>query len=215
VRMVGYWERPFVPPPERQLILVPVLYWLGIAFALYKGYGWWIEKDVRRTPAHRIVVQQQEVVPDRPVTPSPPPVARPLSIEPPAPQAAAAPLTQTGGTIYLCRNYEGGTFWASNHCNQHSALIERMVSVPEGISFQHQVQIAEQRRRALESSLAVQTSYAAAPPPSISNKMLCESHDQRVNQLDEMARQPQSGQMQDWIRIERQKTRDEQFRLRC
>jgi hypothetical protein len=58
---------------------------------------------------------------------------------------------------------------------------------------------------------------AAAPsgPPTIANKALCQSLDARVNELDAMARQPQTGGTQDWIRMERQKTRDEQFRLRC
>lgn len=33
-------------------------------------------------------------------------------------------LGAQAGTIYLCKAYSGGTFWAKAHCNQHSALIE-------------------------------------------------------------------------------------------
>jgi hypothetical protein len=52
---------------------------------------------------------------------------------------------------------------------------------------------------------------AAAP----SNKSECQSLDKQVEHLDAMARQPQSGQMQDWIRAQRQKARERQFSLRC
>ena len=36
-----------------------------------------------------------------------------------------------------------------------------------------------------------------------------------MTHYDAMARQPQSGQMQDWITAERKKVRDKQFSLRC
>jgi hypothetical protein len=117
--------------------------------------------------------------------------------------------------VYLCRAYSGATFWASDHCNQHSALIERMVSVPPGMPFEQQVQLAEQRRQALSAATNVQPTYNSAPATPAPTKALCDSLDARVNQLDATARQPQSGQMQDWIRGERQKTRDEQSRLHC
>lgn len=43
-------------------------------------------------------------------------------------------------TIYLCKAYNGSTFWAKAHCNQHNALIERIVSVPDGMPFEQQVE---------------------------------------------------------------------------
>lgn len=43
----------------------------------------------------------------------------------------------------------------------------------------------------------------------------CADLEREVKRLDSMARQPQSGPTQDWIRAERQKARDQQFRLRC
>lgn len=43
----------------------------------------------------------------------------------------------------------------------------------------------------------------------------CARLSERVKYLDSLARQPQSGQMQDWISGERKSARDQQFRLRC
>ena len=132
------------------------------------------------------------------------------------PQAADAPAprVETGGTIYLCRDYSGASFWASDHCNRHNALIDRMVSVPPGMPFQQQVALAEQRRQALAPPQSISTAGGQANTAS-PDRSLCEALDARVNQLDAMARQPQSAGTQDWIRQERQKTRDEQFRLHC
>ena len=43
----------------------------------------------------------------------------------------------------------------------------------------------------------------------------CDSLNKHIELLDSMARQPQSGQTQDWITQERRKTRDRQFAIRC
>ena len=41
------------------------------------------------------------------------------------------------------------------------------------------------------------------------------AQDAPITQLDNMARQPQTVQMHDWIRDQRSKARDRQFQLRC
>ena len=52
-------------------------------------------------------------------------------------------------------------------------------------------------------------------PDYAATKAECTALDLQIKSLDSMARQPQSGQTQDWIRGERAKARDRQFRLRC
>jgi len=52
----------------------------------------------------------------------------------------------SGATIYLCRAYSGGSFWSSSHCSQQKALIERIVSVPDGMPFDQQVGLGQQDR---------------------------------------------------------------------
>jgi hypothetical protein len=48
-------------------------------------------------------------------------------------------------TLYLCKAYNGSTFWASAHCGQYNALIERMESVAD-VPFEQQVQQAQGAR---------------------------------------------------------------------
>jgi hypothetical protein len=58
----------------------------------------------------------------------------------------------------------------------------------------------------------------AAPTRQDSNvqrQTLCQSYEQEIKGIDERARQPLSGQEQDWLAAKRKKARDEQFRLHC
>jgi hypothetical protein len=214
-------DRPFAPPPSQPSFVSMALVWVAVALALYKAYGWWEHRKTphAQPPAYR--TQGGEAPRDAEARgEAPPPVApvarnQTFGAYQAAPAPVESPRPQTGGTIYLCRDYSGGSFWASDHCNQHNALIDRMVSVPAGMPFQQQVALAEQRRQAVAAPATVYTATAAPPASPAPEKALCGSLDARVNQLDAMARQPQSGSTQDWIRQERQKTRDEQFHLRC
>lgn len=74
--------------------------------------------------------------------------------------------TAQSATVYLCRAYSGATFWASTHCNQHQALIERIEQVAD-VPWDQQVQQAEQgssarARQAQASSQDNQTAMRCA-----------------------------------------------------
>lgn len=127
---------------------------------------------------------------------------------------ALLPLAGQAGTIYLCKAYSGGTFWAQAHCGTHSALIESIVNVPDNMPFKQQVALAEQQRRPAPAPTTT-VNTVAEPSAAQQHQAECRSLDARVNHLDSLARQPQSGAMQDWIRGERKQARDRQFGLRC
>lgn len=59
--------------------------------------------------------------------------------------AACLPATTNAAEIYLCKAYNGATFWAQQSCNRHNALTERIESVAN-VPWAQQVQQAEQRR---------------------------------------------------------------------
>lgn len=123
-------------------------------------------------------------------------------------------LSGHAGTIYLCKAYSGGTFWAQAHCSSHNALIESIISVPDNMPFTQQVALAEQQRQPVPASTtAVNT--VAEPSAAQQHQAECRALDARVNYLDSLARQPQSAAMQDWNRGERKKARDRQFAIRC
>jgi len=130
--------------------------------------------------------------------------------------ASMLAISAHAGSLYLCKAYGGGTFWAGSHCNQHNALIERIVSVPDGLPFDQQVQMGEQER-ARQSGGAAQTMVVN---PSSQNQHAelqaeCKTLDAQIANYDSMARQPQSAQTQDWIAERRKKARDRQFAIRC
>jgi len=130
--------------------------------------------------------------------------------------AAALPMFAEAGSIYLCRAYSGGTFWASNHCNQHNALIERIVSVPDGMPFNQQVDLGNQQIRSLNSSSSNNTTIINHGSPQGQGKQMeCRALDEQVKALDSAARAPQTLPSLDRIRAERKRARDRQFELRC
>ena len=130
-----------------------------------------------------------------------------------------APLSSTHAeSLYLCRAYSGGNFWSQAHCNQHNALIERIVSVPDSLPFDQQVALGEQQR----SSMAANTSKQSSTVTTITRQTNqpdrtaeCSALAASIQQYDAMARQPQSGQTQDWITAQRKKARDRQFQIKC
>ena len=123
-------------------------------------------------------------------------------------------MNASAGSIYLCKAYSGGTFWSQAHCNQHNALIDRIVSVPDNLPFDQQVQLGEQGRHARAAAAATANQpFPAAQPEDPQAE--CKALDARIAQYDSMARQPQSGQTQDWIAAQRKKARDRQFGIRC
>lgn len=119
-------------------------------------------------------------------------------------------------TLYLCQAYGGGQFWTRQHCRQRDALVERMESVPSGMPFEQQVELGRQRlaqSRARTEAPALTSGGQATQPAARAGR--CSYLDDRVRQLDAMARAGGHAGYMDWIADERKKTRDEQFRLRC
>jgi hypothetical protein len=90
-----------------------------------------------------------------------PPSAPSAQTPSPAPQVSRGPEVRespffTPGKIYRCKSYSGAVFWAQSHCSQHSALIDRIASVPVGMPFQQQVDIAAAESRKVEAQLSAE-----------------------------------------------------------
>lgn len=61
-------------------------------------------------------------------------------------------------TLYLCKAYNGSTFWSSAHCNQHNALIDRMESVAD-VPFAQQVEQAQGARNRATATASQHTEF--------------------------------------------------------
>ena len=227
-------DRPFMPSRGGASLFVILAFWMFVAGALYGGYKWFQSKPSDR-PVRGESMRSLESPPARDAARQAPPakataagddrslasptpnhvVRREPPLAPPEAMTTNPQVSTTGSTIYLCKAYSGGTFWSQVHCGQQQALIDSIASVPAGIPFDQQVVLAQQHRREL-----AQTVYAAPAPmhgsqAAVSNKGECQALDRRVDELDAMARQPQSPGTQDWIAGERRKARDRQFAIRC
>lgn len=232
---------PFKPSETTQrwnwTVILCVL--LG-AFVLFKGYQWVLKRqETQRTPGYVQPAPQPAVPPAEaipaPADPRPQWVkclvdGQTMYTDAGCPQGAVAQRRQEDAvapppvrsstqatTLYHCQAYSGETFWSSTHCNQHRALVDRMVNVSSSLPFEQQVQIAESRRRAVSTSATPSTlsSHASAHPAVADKRDACRRLNHLVAHWDAMARQPHSAQTQDWIREERKKVRDRQFALRC
>lgn len=70
------------------------------------------------------------------------------------------------------------------------------------------------KRKTSERAYALQAQQQVASIGP-SNATECAELNKRIESLDAMARQPQSGSMQDWIKDQRKAVRDRQFAIHC
>lgn len=124
------------------------------------------------------------------------------------------PAHAVSGTIYLCKTYSGGAFWSSTHCRQHNALIERLVSVPDTLPFQQQVELAEQARAAGRALVHAPT-LVHPQQQDASKQAECDALRARIAHNTAMARRPQPAQMQDWLAKDKREARTMYGQLRC
>jgi hypothetical protein len=257
-------EPPFSRASNTPSFVKPVLFWLVLAFLLFKAWGWWEHKAQarRQVERDRISASAQAFPQHAPtISPAPAPQDESVGAKRAVTEATKAvtrcvrdgtvtysdagcgPATRRTvlagvpagddeiqstpgshtdpavdrGTIYLCKAYDGGTFWAQAHCNQHKALIERIAHVPENLPFDQKVALASaQQRNAAQAAIVP---ISATDPTVISQaaatKTRCAALDEGIKRIDDQARQPQSGQSQDWLAARRKELRDEQFRIPC
>lgn len=133
------------------------------------------------------------------------------------------PLSDPAGPksvrIYLCKRSDDKLFWLHEPCSTRGWTIDRVELVPKDLDWDDKVEFARgKRNRALvDSTPPVYSGGGNRPvaPAASSNVQECKSLDERVDWLDSLGRAGGGGHTMDWIREERRKARDRQFRLRC
>jgi hypothetical protein len=131
------------------------------------------------------------------------------------------PASSIAGSIFLCRVYSGGSILSSSRCDATKAVVEREIYVPDSLTWDQQVTYAEQ---VLSASRALQQAPNVANTNSVttitttaqqSSGAMCQALAAEIANYDAMARQPQSGQTQDWIAERKRAARTKQFGLHC
>lgn len=193
-----------------------IVFWLVVGLLIWIGSNWVLERYSR---------------PERHSTPASAPPSPP---EAAAPTLAAPLRTVQGGVIatpegrrsepapnsqQVVKCTEGGkTTYSNSPCPANA--IASAVQIRQSPSPRPQEPTL--------TAAPVNPQTAEAQPPVViaqASKLLvdgmamrlaeCKAMDVEIGQLDSWARQPQSGQTQDWIRQKRGKVRDRQFEIRC
>lgn len=194
-------DRPFGHAPEQ-----PLMRWIATVLVLlalvYAGYRVWeFSRDRASQPKTKQVA---------PVTRQPAP--QPQESAQQQPPAAATPAPGTRIVTKCVVN--GKTLYSDNACPQ--GVIGKQVVTKTDHNLMTSLTAAQ--IAASDRIQPIAPSISAAAPtggsPS-SNATECKALDDHIKYLDAMARQPQSGQMQDWIKDQRKRDRDRQFALHC
>ena len=210
-------ERPFTPPSEKSTIGWLVL--LAIFLLILYG-GFKVAKEIdNRAQAKRTPVGETVTAPAAIHTEPPPPQAKALLEKPSDPEKQLGSpqpgvTSSTTSSVTKCI-FNGQVSYIDGTC-------------PTGASAS-QVTIRANENRIAAVNIPVQAPTLQVPttlqspviapidtaPSFVEMKTICAALDERITQLDSIARQPQSGQMQDWLREQRKQARDRQFRMRC
>ncbi len=186
-------DAPFRPSPDKSITpwLLALVFVAGLLYAGYQSIDWGKDKPM------------QNKLPIVATTPSPPP-------QPAQPQA---PLTEPGSRVVTKCTGGGKTTYSDGDCPQGSATSQLFTkadyNLVAGLTPQ---QLAAVKRLDAQAATAA---TVAQNSPVVTDTSECKALDAQIASLDAMARQPQTMQMQDWIRDQRKKARDRQFAIRC
>ena len=200
-------KNPFSPPPEKSILgwLIKVSVFVVLIYLGFK-LATWLDVNRRSAPAQTIKVPIPEVKKiAEPASVQQP--AQPMIIYPPAQNRSAEQAVITKCIVQGKVSYGDGACpvgaIASGVITKNNHNLVAAVKMPLPVQAATQeppLPMSAQVNPALD--------YAAI-------KAECVALEERIKYLDSLARQPQSGQTQDWIRSERKKARDRQFGIRC
>jgi hypothetical protein len=215
-------ERLDPPEPSATSTLWYILFFLSIAFIGFKAASWWESTH----PKHPMrPAPQVGLAPAAPVMPTATPLPEsrqrnqnltgnwdPNRLI--APSASALASTPATTTIVIKCVINGVTTYADSEADCLARAKATVVTIDARQNLSDGLPNAPQIiQRPSPAPQVVAT--PAAVDPNVQRQALCQAYEQEIKWTDERARQPLSGQEQDWLAAKRKKARDEQFRLRC
>lgn len=134
-----------------------------------------------------------------------------------APSVSVLDSGESNATVYLCQSHGGGKFWSKQHCHSQNALVDRTESVPANMSWENQLAMAKNQRNEAQALTQPSRVYAqnSSNAATAAKNSQCSFYSERVKQLDDIGRRGGGHYTMEWLREERRKVRDEQFRNRC
>lgn len=200
-------DRPYSPPPESS-----IAGWLGklviFACVIYLGFklAYWVEHRAKPAPANAVVT----ATPAAKTTAQPTTAAPTLPHTPPYPPMRSIPAEP--GMVTKCV-INGKTSYGDSSCA--AGAVTSKVAIKANHNLMAAATVPPVAQTTTPDPVSTAIEQANPGPDYAAIKAECAWLDARIKYLDDLARQPQSGQMQDWLRDERKKARDRQFRIRC
>ena len=199
------------PAPKKSAAstLFMVLVFVAALFFLYKLADWQLNKRASGIAAQSAPKAQR--------TPSQPPSrqeAFPLLGEPGPRPYQDAPEPVVGNRVVTKCIVNGKTSYGDGPCASDAVAAQVTTRADHNIMAPVRVAVSTTTETTY-SSAPVLTAQNSAPSDYAAKKIECQTLDSHIQNLDSMSRQPQGAQMMDWIRDERKKARDRQFRIPC
>lgn len=206
-------RQAFNPAPKKSAAstLFMVLVFVAALFFLYKLADWQLNKRASGIAAQSAPTVQR--------TPGQPPAGQEAFATPRESglrpyQDKDAPVPAAGNRIVTKCIVNGKTSYSDAPCA--SGAVATQVTTRADHNIMKPVRVtATVATETMYSPAPVAVAQNTAPSDYAAKKLECESLDARVQYLDSISRQPQGAQTMDWIRDERQKARDRQFRIPC
>ena len=134
---------------------------------------------------------------------------------------ATPPVSDPAGPrtvlVYLCQHPSHRRSWHAEPCHHAGLSLERTERVPSDLDWPGQVALANRFLAQAQASRAMAAAPPARPalPEASTRQRQCQTLEERVRALDSMGRAGSQHYDLDWVRSERKKARDAQFRLQC
>ena len=206
-------RQAFNPAPKKSAAntLFMVLVFVAALFFLYKLADWQLNKRASGIAAQSAPKAQR--------TPGQPPAGqeaftlpRESGLRPYQDQDAPAPVA--GNRVVTKCIVNGKTSYSDAPCARGAVAAQVATRADHNIMAPVRV-AASTTTETTYSPAPVVTTQNNAPSEYAAKKSECQLLDAHIQHLDSMSRQPQGAQMMDWIRDERKKARDRQFRIPC
>lgn len=212
------------PEPSATLTLWNILFFVAITFLGYKAAAWW---DSTHTKSANRVAPTVSVRPAAATVPAALAVPAPQSHAPAGdpsltgnwnpnrPMVPSSPTPTTAASTIVIKCVINGV---TTYAESESDCLARAKATVVTIDPQQNLSdgLANAPQIIQRPPPAPQTDATpAAIDPNEQRKTLCHAYEEEIKRIDERARQPLSGQEQDWLALKRKKARDEQFRLHC
>ena len=205
----------FQPPsePSMTVILWTFVVLGAIAFGIYSG--WKSAKHESSAPAPKAAIVPAPRVASPPQYRSRPELTGnwdPTRTVAPTP----APAVSTHTVVIKCV-VNGVTLYAETEADCAAQAKRTVVRIDPSQNLSDRVPSLESPPITAAPPVKVTAADPGEPTvdPNVQKKVVCQTLDEEIEWVDQRARQPLSGQEQDWLAAKRKKARDEQFRLRC